>query len=139
MTFETNDSESAKPLNRSKAETAQSQEPINERSTEIVQLLKRCQSDLNALEQVLAQIESAIRIELGQDSVQHAKIEQSHPVNRPHALANVPELLAGDAIRRVAQDIENLCRLPATSEIDEMLNTLQSRMVRCLKLLPSGI
>lgn len=43
----------------------------------------------------------------------------------------------GDSIRQMANDIESLCHNVTSNDARDMLNLIQTRMARCLKLVPT--
>ena len=107
------------------------------RRPELQVLLQRCRDNLETMDSLLSGLDRA-RESLSSTPQTERKI----PPLKTEAVVNSPSPpkstgFGGDSIRRMASDIESLCQSSASADAREMLNLIQSRMARCLQLIPS--
>lgn len=105
---------------------------------EMHDLLQRCRDNLETMDSLLLNLESVHASLSGQiESSGHSRLFESD-VRRETSLKTHSRGSGGDSIRRIANDIESLCQRAASDDARQMLNLIQSRMARCLRLIPSG-
>ena len=112
-------------------------DPIS--SSDLSDLLQRCRFDLEMMESILGNLESPLPKNMGRPSDQLISADGSNHLNNVSLLERETKRLEADSVRRLAQDIENLCRSSHSNDVQEMLGELQAKMVRCLRLIPAGV
>ncbi|WP_010585713.1 hypothetical protein [Schlesneria paludicola] len=118
--------------------TSANQAAFDEHQTpDLTQLLDRCRGDLIFVDSLLCELESIQRPERGRALTTGSRSDAIDPSWMPRAFATGMTTIGADLIRRLADDIEDLCRTSARGTAHEMLLDLQVKMVRCLQMLPA--
>lgn len=108
-----------------------------QQTPDLTQLLDRCRGDLIFVDSLLCELESIQRPERSRTLGTGYRSEAIETSWMPNAFAAGMTTIGADLIRRLADDIEDLCRTSARSTAHEMLLDLQVKMVRCLQMLPA--
>ena len=104
---------------------------------ELTMLLDRCRGDLIFVDSLLCELESIQPSDRTAASAMETRPEGVSPSRMPHRFATALTTIGADLIRRLADDIEDLCRTSARGIPHEMLVDLQVKLVRCLRMLPA--
>jgi hypothetical protein len=105
---------------------------------DLAMLMERCRGDLIFMDSLLNDLEITFQQEIDEPTEQVVRIDCPETASASHAMKSKIGELGAESIRRMADDIENLCRTTMFDGVQEMLGNLQDEMVRGLRLLPTA-
>ena len=105
---------------------------------DLTQLLDRCRGDLIFVDSLLCELENMQNPDRNRSLTAGTRSDGPDPSWMPRAFATGMTTIGADLIRRLADDIEDLCRTSARGTAHELLLDLQVKMVRCLQMLPTA-
>lgn len=106
-------------------------------TSDLTLLLDRCRGDLIFVDSLLCELASIQQPERGRSHATSIRSDEPDPSWMPRTFATGMTTIGADLIRRLADDIEDLCRTSSRGTAHEMLLDLQVKMVRCLQMLPA--
>lgn len=105
---------------------------------EISVLLEQCRGDLELVERILGKLESPISQAVTSSQEKMVRCDETELNCRPEGVDSKAPGYEAETVRRLAHHIENLYRAAQAHGVEEMLDELQAKMVRCLRMIPAN-
>jgi|GEM_PF-2631599 hypothetical protein len=105
---------------------------------DLAKLLDRCQDDLVLMDSILNELENSHESDNDDGNNFVGRIDSAESIAAPHLRNDRIAALGAVSVHRMANDIEELYRSASSGGVQMMLDSLQTKMAHCLKLLPAS-
>lgn len=105
---------------------------------EVSVLLEQCRRDLALVEGMLGKLESPISQTIPSLQETIVRCDEEELNRRAEEIDPKTPGHEAETVRRLAHHIENLYRSARDHGVEEMLDELQAKMVRCLRMIPAN-